>query len=88
MTFRALADSFATASSLPIRVDDVLDWIRTNTDHKIIELHGVRREHKGFRGGFRRKAIPVGGTVYNQDVEIVSQVLYGLDSTKSGSAWL
>lgn len=55
----------------------MLDWIRLNTDHKWIDLHAVRREGRGYRGGFRRLALPVG--IYGADPEIVTQIFYGED---------
>lgn len=78
MTLTALADSFRHVNSLPIAVNDVLSWIKENTDYKIIELHGVERRHKAFRGAFKRTAIPVGG-LYSGEIEIHVQILYGKD---------
>lgn len=78
MTFRALADSFENSENLPIRVDDILDWIRENTDHKDITLHGVQRDNKAYRGAFRRKAVPK-GVLYSGDFDIITQILYGTD---------
>ena len=78
MTFRALADSFSATENLPIRVDDVLDWIRTHTDHKDITLYGVQRGSKAYRGGFRRIAIPQ-GLPYSGEFNIITQILYGED---------
>ena len=78
MTFRALADSFSDADEFPIRVDDVLGWIRDHTDHKEITLHGVQRGSRAYRGAFRRKAIPQ-GPPYSHDFEIFTDILYGLD---------
>lgn len=78
MTLVALADSFCNEDSLPILVNDVLSWIRDNTDHKIIELHSVKRAHRAFRGAFKRTAITIGG-VYSAETEIHVQILYGED---------
>lgn len=77
MTFRAIADFFRDRDQLPIAVDAVLDWIRANTDHKQIDLHAVRREGRGYRGGFRRIGLPVG--MYGADYEIVTQIFFGDD---------
>ncbi|MDF3154769.1 hypothetical protein P3C58_22575 [Mesorhizobium sp. XAP10] len=78
MTFRALADSFSKVENLPIRVDDVLLWIREKTDHCDITLHGVQRGHKAYRGAFRRKAVPA-GQPYSGEFDIITQILYGED---------
>jgi hypothetical protein len=78
MTFRALVEHFARVEELPIRVSDVLDWIRANTDHKDFTLHAVERQHRAFRGAFRRMAVP-NGKLYSHEVDIITQVLYGQD---------
>ena len=78
MTFRTLAVHFSSIEELPISVDSILDWIRDNTDHKIVNLHPVERGHKAFRGSFRRYAKP-SLKPYNQDPEIITEILYGED---------
>lgn len=80
MTIMAIADFFCAHPTLPIPVDSVLEWIRANTDHKMIELHAVRRDHKAFRGGFRRKTIIRPGALpYQEDFDILTQIFYGED---------
>lgn len=78
MSYRALVEFLADADELPVSVNTVLDWIEQNTDHKSINLHGVAREHKAFRGAFRRRAAPT-LTPYATDQEIWTDVLYGKD---------
>lgn len=78
MTYLALVKAFAQTEDLPIPVDAVLDWIRTNTDYKDIRLHAVGRKKKAFRGAFRRIGIPRGG-MYSGDYDIITQILYGDD---------
>ena len=78
MTFRTLADAFLSEQILPIEVNSVLDWIKQNTDHKEITLHGVERDNKAYRGAFRRKAIP-SGMPYSHEYDIITQILYGID---------
>jgi hypothetical protein len=78
MTYLALVEAFADIEDLPIPVDEVLNWIRANTDHKDIRLHSVGRKKKAFRGAFRRIGIPRGG-MYSGDYEIITQILYGED---------
>lgn len=81
MTYKALVDSFCEEVDLPVHVNQVLSWVRENTDHKIIKLHGVNRNSQSFRGGFRRKAINV-GVAYSQnpeDIEIHTDILFGND---------
>lgn len=78
MTLRALVDSFSSVRELPVPVDDVLAWIRANTDHKIITLHGVERSSRAYRGAFRRRSIPIGG-LYGAECEIHTDILYGSD---------
>jgi hypothetical protein len=64
MTFRILAETFSSKQILPIEVDSILNWIRENTDHKDITLHGVERDNKAYRGAFRRnQLLPVSHTV-------------------------
>ena len=83
MTFKALAASFSGIQTLPISVNSVLSWIRQNTDFKKIELHGVNRDTKAFRGAFRRTEINIGrlGSYNNNpdDIEIFVEILYGQD---------
>ena len=43
MSYIALVDSFSGEVDLPVHVNQVLAWIRDNTDHKNITLHGVTR---------------------------------------------
>ncbi|MHA4733245.1 hypothetical protein [Ensifer adhaerens] len=78
MTFKALADSFSEDETLPVRVDVILDWIRANTDHQDITLHGVTRSNRAFRGGFRRRSIPK-GMMYGGDHDIITEIFYGDD---------
>lgn len=83
MTFKALAESFSENKTLPIAVNAVLAWIRSHTDFTSITLHGVKRDHKAFRGAFRRKEINVGVLgVYGSnptDIELHVDILYGQD---------
>ena len=80
MTFIALVDCFSTEEDMPVPIDSVISWVRSRTDHKIIELHPVHRGKKAFRGACRRKAIPLpGAPPYSQDTEIITQILYGQD---------
>lgn len=81
MSYTALVDFFCKEDHLPVHVNQVLQWIRENTDHKNIILHGVGREKKGYRGAFRRRAVNF-GNVYSQnpdDLEIFTDILYGAD---------
>ena len=78
MTFRTLAEAFSEEQILPIEVNSVLNWIKQNTDHKEITLHGVERDNKAYRGAFRRKSIP-SGMPYSHNYEIITQILYGID---------
>ncbi|MBE9020795.1 hypothetical protein IQ272_32655, partial [Chroococcidiopsidales cyanobacterium LEGE 13417] len=81
MSYQALVDFFCEEDHLPVHVDQVLKWIRENTDHNNIALHGVDRDKKGFKGGFRRKAINT-GSPYSQnpdDLVIYTDIFYGLD---------
>ena len=78
MSYAALVRAFATTQNLPIPVDEVLQWIRTNTDHKDIRLYPVERTHRAFRGAFRRIAVPA-GPMYSHDYDIITQILYGAD---------
>lgn len=78
MTYRALVEHFAAIEDLPIPVDEVLSWIRQNTDHKIIQLHAVGRNKKAFRGACRRVGIP-NGVPYSADFDIHTTILYGDD---------
>ncbi len=81
MTYKALVDYFCDEKDLPVHVNQVLGWIRENTDHKNITLHGVDRDKKSFRGGFRRRAVNI-GRPYSQDsddIVIYTDVLYGSD---------
>jgi hypothetical protein len=78
MSYKALVDSFSVEEELPVHVDQVLHWIRKNTDHKQITLHGVDRGSKSFRGAFRRRAIST-GSVYSEEYEIFTDVFYGTD---------
>ncbi|MBB4184896.1 hypothetical protein GGE07_001525 [Sinorhizobium terangae] len=77
-SYKALVDSFSAEVQLPVHVNQVLAWIRENTDHKNIALHGVDRGSKSFRGAFRRRAINTGG-VYSQEYDIYTDIFYGLD---------
>jgi hypothetical protein len=77
MSFTALAKSFSRTEIFPIPVNTVLHWLRSNTDHKDIRLHPVVRDHKSFRGGFRR--FSVSRVAYDTDPDIVSQIFYGED---------
>lgn len=83
MTFKALAESFSENETLPIAVNAVLDWIRQHTDFAAITIHGVKRDHKAFRGAFRRKEINVGVIgLYGVDpanIELHVDILYGQD---------
>lgn len=78
MSYTALVRAFSKVEELPIPVDEILRWIRDNTDHKDIRLHPVERHKKAFRGAFRRFAVP-NGKMYDHDFDIVTQVLYGED---------
>jgi len=78
MSYRALVDSFSAEVDLPVHVNQVLAWVRENTDHKSILLHGVSRESTSFRGAFRRRSVPAGG-MYSHDHEIYTDVFYGED---------
>lgn len=80
MTFRALAENFSGAAEFPIKVKQVFSWIRENTDHKNIELHGVSRDHKSYRGAFRRRAIST--RPYDPNPDILTQILFGTDLTR------
>jgi len=80
MSFIALVESFSSQEDMPVLIDSVIEWIRANTDHKIIELHPVKRDKKAFRGACRRKSIPAAGApMYSADFEIITQILYGED---------
>ncbi|NTI86055.1 hypothetical protein G6L87_03135 [Agrobacterium rhizogenes] len=81
MSYIALVDSFSGEVDLPVHVNQVLAWIRQNTDHKNITLHGVTRNSKSYRGGFRRRAVNI-GVPYSQDSDdiiIYTDVLFGTD---------
>lgn len=78
MTHKALAQSFENLGKLPVIVDDVLQWIRQNTDFKNITLHAVERQHRGFRGAFRKRGVPK-GPLYSADYDIFVDILYGED---------
>lgn len=75
MTYKALVDSFAGTEDLPVRINDVLAWIRTSTDYKDIRLHPVDRGKKAFRGACRRISVPK-GPAYSGDFDIVTQIIY------------
>jgi DNA-directed RNA polymerase specialized sigma24 family protein len=77
MSYKALVESFCKVDSFPVDYTDVIKWIRDNTDHKNVNLYGVTREKKAYRGAFRRRAIPQG--VYGADPDIVVDILYGID---------
>jgi hypothetical protein len=79
MSYAALVEAFAGVEDLPVRVDDVLNWIRDHTDHKTIKLHPVGRSKKAFRGACRRRAIPTTLVAYGTDYEIETTILYGED---------
>lgn len=81
MSYAALVEFFCSEDHLPIHVNQVLAWIRENTDHKEIALHGVSREKKGYRGAIRRRAVNM-GPPYSQnpdDLVIFTDILYGSD---------
>ena len=78
MSYQALVRAFSKIEELPVPVDQVLDWIRENTDHKQIDLHPVTRKRKAFRGAFRRMGVPT-GAMYSHDFDIRTQVLFGED---------
>ncbi len=82
MSFAALVEFFANDERLPIPVSEVVAWIRTNTDHKTIDIHPVQRKKEAFRGACRRRAVPVGGPVYGQDTEIITTIIYADDLTE------
>ena len=80
MTFKALVESFQDHDHFPILVDDILAWIKNNTDHKDITLHSVKRDNKAFRGGFRRRAVTKPNSqMYSSEYEIITQIFYGSD---------
>jgi hypothetical protein len=78
MSYARLVEEFSEVEELPIPVNEVLEWIRKNTDHQDIRLHPVERTHRAFRGAFRRIAMR-SGAMYSHDPEIVTQILYGED---------
>lgn len=78
MSYAALVSDFANRDAFPISINEILQWIQTRTDHKIIRLHPVSREHKSFRGAFRRRAVSTGG-VYSDNFEIVVDIAFGAE---------
>lgn len=82
MSFKALVDSFCEEVELPITVDQVLNWIRDNTDFKHIKLRGIDRAgSKAYRGAYRRTDVNLGAP-YSMDfdkIEIHVDILYGID---------
>ena len=78
MTYAALVEHFSNIESLPIPIDEVINWVRNRTEHKRIKLHAVDREHKAFRGAFRRTVMP-SLLPYNTDPEILNRIFYGGD---------
>jgi hypothetical protein len=78
MSYRGLAQHFASIEDLPIPVDDIIRWIVNNTIHKNITLHAVNRDSKSFRGAFHRTSMP--STVpYNLDPEVLYRITYAAD---------
>ncbi|WP_317215830.1 hypothetical protein [Gluconobacter sp. GP1] len=78
MSYAALVSDFADRDAFPIAINEVINWIRTRTDHDIIKLHPVDREHKSYRGAFRRRAISIGGP-YSDDIEIRVDIVFGAE---------
>ena len=78
MSYAALVSHFSDVQDFPIQYSDVVEWIRSNTDHKIIELYAVPREKKAYRGAFRRTSVPIGG-MYSHEFEILTKIVYGND---------
>ena len=80
MSYIALIDHFAAHQNLPLHVEQVLGWIRTNTDHTKIDLYPVGRNSQAFRGLCRRRAVPTSLVAYGDgDFEIETQILFGKD---------
>ena len=60
MTYAALVEHFSNIESLPIPIDEVINWVRNRTEHKHIKLHAVDREHSqdGEVGDEQRQVKP------------------------------
>jgi hypothetical protein len=78
MSYIDLLNHFSNVELLPIPIDDIIDWIRQNTEHENIKLHAVSRENKAFRGAFRRTAMP-SLRAYDSNPEVLNCVIFGKD---------
>jgi hypothetical protein len=78
MSYPALLNYFSNIEELPIPVDDVLHWIRNNTEHHNIKLYPVQRNHKAFRGAIHRSTMP-SLVPYNTEPEILNKIFFGAD---------